>query len=878
MARFGDFLQRSQIQLMRVCFLFLTCLYFRAVRSGKPNRNLYARFMKRKIFKLVAPAILIVGLVFEGLSQTKPSSTSPAYRESVPKINELVDTRLDVAFDYGKQFMYGKAWITLKPFAYASDSLRLDAKGMDIKNVSVVKNGKNVPLKYQYDSLQLRINLDQSYKAGEKYIVYIDYTAKPNQLKVKGSAAINDAKGLYFINPDSAVKGKPVQIWTQGETESSSAWFPTIDKPNQKSTSEISMTVPRKYVTLSNGRLVSQKTNSNATRTDTWKMDRPHAPYLFMMAVGNFKIYKDKWRDKEVSYYLEPAYAPYAKQIFGHTPEMIEFFSKKLGVDYPWNKYSQIVVRDYVSGAMENTTATVHGAFVQQTPRELLDESAGEDVISHELFHQWFGDYVTAESWSNLTVNESFANFSEVLWNEYKYGKDAGAYANEKDLQQYLRSPSDAKKDLVRFDYRDKEDMFDLVSYQKGGRILNMLRNYLSEDVFFKGLNIYLRQNALKTGEAHQLRLAMEEASGRDLNWFFNQWYFNSGHPQLKIDYKWDAGNKMQAVYLRQTQEGNAFILPIAIDVYSGGKVERHKVWMKAKADTFSFASAVMPDLVNVDADKILLAQKTDSKALDAYLFQYSKAPLYADRSEAITFAAASQNDPRAQKIMVSALNDKYFRLRILAINSLDLNNPAVVKQATPVLVMLARNDQSTLARAAALNALAKLKNTVNLPLFREAVTSQSYAVQAAALVGIALLEPQEGLRLAKSFEKDSKGPLKFAVLDVYSGLGGPEQMTIIVNQFDSSSVSEKFQMMESFVVTLGNMDDTELFTANFKKVTDLIEQFKQSGLGQQMLPLLNMLKEQKLAKAKTSKELSTQLAAQAAMVNKEIEAIKSEK
>jgi aminopeptidase N len=833
---------------------------------------------KIKVIWLLAPVFILSVVISPASAQVKPELNNTIYRQTAPKINDLVNTKLDVRFDYARQFMYGKAWITLMPHAYASDSLRLDAKGMDINNISMVNNGKNVPLKYSYDSLQLRVNLGKTYKPGEKYTVYIDYTAKPNLLKTKGSAAINDAKGLYFINPDSAVKGKPVQIWTQGETEASSAWFPTIDKPNQKTTSEISLTVPSKYITLSNGKLISQKSNGNSTRTDTWKMDLPHSPYLFMMAVGNFKVYKDHWKDKEVNYYLEPAYAPYAKDIFGHTPEMIDFFSKRLGLDYPWNKYAQIVVRDYVSGAMENTTATLHGSFVQQTARELLDGSNGEDVIAHELFHQWFGDYVTAESWSNITVNESFANFSEVLWNEHKYGKDAGDYTNYKDMQEYLQVPADAKKDLVRFHYSDKEDVFDLVSYQKGGRILNMLRHYLTDEVFFKGLNIYLKQNAFKNGEAHQLRLALEEASGQDLNWFFNQWYFNSGHPLLSIDYKWDAGKKTQTIYLKQTQEGQAFSLPMAIDLYAGGKMERHDVWMKGKADTFTFTLPVKPDLVNVDAEKILLSKKQDNKTLNEYVFQFFHAPLYVDRTEAITAASAQQQDPGARKVMIAALNDKYFRLRMKAINLLDFKNEAILKEANPVLAGLAKNDKSTVVQAAAIEALAKQKNAAFLPVFRQAITSQSYSVQGSALTGISLLDPAEGLRLAKTVEKDSKGALRQAVLDVYSGAGGPDELAFVVKEFDNASVSDRFQMMESFVVMLGNMNDTEVFKTNFKKVTDLIEQYKQYGIGQQMLPLLKMLRDQKTSKAKASKELSGQLTAQAEIVNREIKTIESEK
>ena len=386
--------------------------------------------------------------------------------------------------------MYGKAWITLHPHFYPTDSLNLDAKGMNINEVSVVKAGKNVTVKYSYDSMNLKITLDKSYKANENYTVYINYVSKPNEMKTTGSEAISDSKGLYFINPKGEEKDKPTQIWTQGETEANSTWFPTIDKRNQKTTEEISMTVPAKYVTLSNGLLVSQKKNSDGTRTDIWKMNLPHAPYLFFMGVDDYAVIKDKYKGKEVSYYVEKEYAPVARKIFGLTPEMIAFYSKITGVNFPWPKYAQITGRDYVSGAMENTSATLHGEVAQQDARELVDENKWEYVIAHELFHQWCGDYVTAESWSNITVNESFEDYSETLWNEYKYGKDAGDEQSYSDMQAYLQSNSE-NKPLVRFYYNDKEDVFDAVSYPKGGRILNMLRNYVGDSAFFKSLHLY---------------------------------------------------------------------------------------------------------------------------------------------------------------------------------------------------------------------------------------------------------------------------------------------------------------------------------------------------------------------------------------------------
>ena len=742
--------------------------------------------------------------------------------------------------------MYGKEWVTLKPHFYPTDTLRLDAKGMDLKTIAIVKDGKNVPLKFKYDdSLTVAIQLDKVYHNNENYTIYIDYTSKPNQLHLKGSAAINDAKGLYFINPDSAEKDKPVQIWTQGETESSSAWFPTIDKPEQKTTDEISMTVPVKYVTLSNGRLASQKNNGNGTRTDTWKMELPHSPYLFMMAVGDFKIYHDKWRDKDVNYYLEPKYAPYAKQIFGMTPELIEFYSKTLGVDFPWNKYSQIVVRDYVSGAMENTTATLHGEYVQGTPRELMDAyyDAGRSTIAHELFHQWFGDYVTCESWSNLTVNESFADFSEMLWAEHKYGKDAADAHSYEALQNYLLTPDANTKNLVRFNYDSREDVFDVVTYQKGGRILNMLRNYLGDAAFFKGLNIYLKTNAFKNGEAQQLRLALEEASGLDLNWFFNQWYYGAGNPVLNISYKWDDAAKTETVYLQQTQDGQIFKLPMAIEIYAGGEKEHHKVWMNDKADTLTFKSATKPDLVNVDADKVLLVQKTDNKSLDEFAFQYFNAPRYLDRFEAINSAAGHQSDKGQQKVIIAALNDKYYGLRIKAIKALNMSNDAVHNAALPVLTKLAQTDDNTLVRAAAISALGKLKASGNLTLFKQALSSQSYAVQGAALSAINLIDPAQALTLSKGFETDNKGALAQAIVTVYSTSGGSGEWPFVYKEFKEATIQGKINLIRGFAAMTGRVDKPEFAQQGIAEIKDIGVKFKPNGAGPVVIGLLTDIK-----------------------------------
>jgi aminopeptidase N len=773
----------------------------------------------KKIFFFVA---LMASIAFANAQtgvEANNASKEKIYRDSYPKTNELVHTKLEVKFDYDKAWMYGKAWITLKPHFYATDTLTLDAKGMDIKEVAIMKGAAKNSLKYTYDSIHLFITLDKSYKGGENYTVYVNYISRPNDLKVAGSAAITDAKGLYFINPGGEDKDKPTQIWTQGETEANSVWMPTIDKPNQKSTEEIYMTVPAKYVTLSNGLLISQKKNNDGTRTDYWKMNRPHAPYLFFMGVGDFAIVKDKYKAMEVNYYVEKKYASVARKIFGNTPEMIGFYEKILGLPYQWPKYDQIVGRDYVSGAMENTTATLHQESAYQNARQLVDGNSWEETIAHELFHQWFGDLVTAESWSNLTVNESFANYSEYLWDEYKYGKDAADEHNLEDMQGYLQSNSD-NKDLVRFEYADKEDMFDAVSYNKGGRILNMLRNYVGDDAFFKSLNNYLNTNKFKSGEAGQLRLAFEEVTGEDMNWFWNQWYYSNGHPKLKIDYTYDdAAGKVQVIIEQTQKKDNVFRLPIAIDIYTGANKVRNKVWIENKMNTFTFSYTKRPDLINIDADKVLLCEKTDNKTTENFIHQFKYAPDYLDRREALDYFS-KKNMPE----LILGLKDKFAGLRKLTIERLSKSALAKNTDAIKKIETIAKTDKDKKTQAAALSFLAATGNTQYLPLFTKFINDSSYSVAGAALEGLTVLQPAKAYELAKKYSADAKGALGEAVSQILITEGTEADFDFVANLYDETPPSqEKVGMTDGFINYLLKVNDV----SKIKKGIDYVMKFR---------------------------------------------------
>jgi aminopeptidase N len=706
--------------------------------------------------KAILSIAILGGIFFSAnvAAQTETSGREKVYRATHTKVTELKHTKLKVNFDYQKEQMNGEEWLTAAPFFYPSNELTLDAKSMLIHEVALDMNGKKTPLKYDYKDDILKIILDKTYQKNQDYTVYIKYTSRPNEVKQQGSAAINDAKGLYFINAQGKDPDKPTQIWTQGETESSSAWFPTIDKPNQKTTQEIYMTVPDKYVTLSNGILKDSQKEANGLRTDHWVMDKRHATYLFFMGVGEYAIVKDKWKNIPVDYYIEKEYEPYAKQIYGNTPEMMEFFSKKMGYDYPWAKYAQISGRDYVSGAMENTTATLHGSDILQKPGQLIDENTWEDTIAHELFHHWFGDLVTAESWSNLTVNESFANYSEYLWNEYKYGKDQADYHQMQDVNMYIHNPSDFKKNLVRFNYDSREDVFDLVTYQKGGGILHMLRNYLGDDAFFAGMNDYLKTNEYQSGEAHQVRLSFEKVSGKDLNWFFNQWYFGSGNPKINYSYTFEPVKKQVVVTINQTQD-QPFEFPLAIDVYDNGKPKRYNVWVNAEAkNTFNFDVSKNADLVNINADGVLLADITDTKTPEQYLMQFMGSKEFKSKYNALNgIKDQVGKNPAVTKLLAAAIKDPFFRTRIKALQLVDLSNAEQLKAMGSEVERLAVNDPKTLVQAAAISALAKTKDKKYLPIFEKGLNAVSNSVKGNSVGAIIEIDPSKANALADKID-----------------------------------------------------------------------------------------------------------------------------
>ncbi len=747
------------------------------------------------------------------------------YNPSAKRDNDLLDTKLDLRFNWEKEQVIGKAVLTLQPVFYPVSSVTLDAKGFEFSRIAL-QGGKD--LTYDYDGQQVKINLGATYKRDAKYTLEIDYVATP--AASGGSAAISSDQGLYFINPRGEEAGKPQQIWTQGETESSSRWFPTIDKPNERTTQELTVTVQDKYVTLSNGLLVSSKPAGDGMRTDTWKMDKSHAPYLFALVVGDFAVIKDKWKGMDVDYYVEPEYEEHARAIFPHTPEMLTFFSDKLKVQYPWQKYSQAVVRDFVSGAMENTTAVIFGDFVQRTERELIDELTNDKIVAHEMFHHWFGDYVTCESWANLTLNEGFANYSEYMWLEEKYGRDAADLHRMEEFEGYLgQARNQGMHPLIHYSYDDKEDMFDAHSYNKGGLVLHMLRAYLGDEAFFAGLTKYLTDNALTAVEVAELRMAFEDTVGEDLHWFFDQWYLQQGHPNLEFSkfYNAETGNLELTVIQTQDPARNpsVFKLPIEVDIYTGPSTKtRTQIVTTQREQTFMLPVGEEPAFVDIDPEKVLLAEKTPEDKSEAELiFQFLNTESFANRLEAVRELRES-SAPAVAGLYAKGLQDDFWVIRLISAGNIEPNPANIEKIKT-----MATSDEHSQVRAQAVALLASTGDATHKDAIVKAMTTdRSYSVQSAALAGLKNIDPEAALTEAKKLESSDNAELLTAVAQIYAESGDAKYLPFFEKSLRETDGYEAIGFYENYgqLVTAG---DKSVLVAGAEKMQQIGSDMKAS-------------------------------------------------
>lgn len=677
--------------------------------------------------RVVALLLVLLSPAFLSFAQNPvpaPALEPPPYQWPRSHNYDVQHYRIELTFDWTKQSVSGETTITFQPFVSDVKEIEVDAGDMTIKSV---KLAGGAPLKFRYaDNEKLYVTLDRAYSVGQDVSVAISYGATPKQ-------------GLTFITPTETDPTRPYQIWSQGEARTNHYWFPCYDYPNDKATSELIATVDEKFQVVSNGSLVEARRDpANKTKTFHWKMDRPFSSYLVSIIVGQYEEVKDQFKDKPVISYVYPGQAEEGRVSFSKLAQMVAFFSQKIGYDYPYAKYAQTMVRDF-GGAMENITATTMTDSAVHDKRAALDVSSDE-VVSHELAHQWFGDLLTCRHWGEIWLNESFATFFEALWTEHNKSKDDFLYEMYGNQQGYFQAWNQGnRRPIVTVRYSDPDAVFDAYAYPRGGAVLSMLRYVLGEELFWKAINHYVKKYQWQNVETSDLKSAIEEATGQNLSWFFDEWVYRMGHPEFEITSNYD-GAKSLKLTVKQTQKPDDkrpwfpspdfFTMPvdIAITTASGEKV--HRVWIDKAEKEFAFDVDSKPLIVNFDRGNYIIKQVKFSRGDDELAYQVLHDSDTMGRVLAAIALKGHPGDTVSKALSEAAAHDSFWGVRIEAVKSL----AALRTDATRAGLIQAVGDKDSKIRREAIKGLAQLKDPKLGDLFVKIInTDPSYFAVAEA-------------------------------------------------------------------------------------------------------------------------------------------------
>ena len=667
---------------------------------------------------------------------------------------------LELDFDLGesnfaKHRIAGTATLRLRRVDPEATEVPLDAIGFDLKSVHV----DGVPAAFAYDGRVLSVPLPLSFTEGE---IAVTYAAQPR-------------RGLYFLEPDEHVPDRPRQVWSQCQEEDARHFLPCHDKPHVKMTTEMRVTSPNGYYVLSNGALVSKDTPAEGPWHFHWKMDAPHPSYLLTLVVGEFAELSGEVQGVPLSYLVPKGREVDGERTFARTPDMIAYFGELTGVPYPWNKYAQVVVSDFIFGGMENTTATTMYEHILLDERAALDVTS-DDLIAHELAHQWFGDLVTCRDWSEGWLNEGFATFMEHVWREKHLGRDEYELGVRGDLESYMGEASGRyRRPIVCQTYDSPLDLFDRHLYEKGGLVLHLLRRELGDALFWKGVSTYLTRHRQSVVETRDLMRAMEEVSGRSLGRFFDQWVFRAGHPELEVQVSWD--KKVLSVTVKQTQSTSddvpaAFELPLFLEIVDGaGHVRRERLPVTQKSETFTLPVDARPAFVVVDPEMRVLGDATLKVPNDMLRAQLARAKTARGRWLAAG-ALAKSDDPVTINALAERVLDEeeFWGVRAAAaealgtlraregfdalVKAVETRHPKVrravvaalgryrTSAAADRLRSIALRDESYLVEAEAARALGRTKQTSAFETLLDVLDRPSWAevVRVGAIDGLAAL------------------------------------------------------------------------------------------------------------------------------------------
>ncbi|MBM2825940.1 MAG: hypothetical protein HW403_4 [Dehalococcoidia bacterium] len=576
------------------------------------------------------------------------------------RVVDIKHIKLELSVAMEGRGIKGTASTTLAPINDGVSYVDFDSVELDITSVSF-SSGES--LAYELSDEKLRVFLGGERRAGEEMTVVVAYQAAPR-------------RGLYFVGPDESYPNKPQQAWTQGEDEDSRYWFPCYDFPNEKSTSEVIVTVAARFFALSNGRLLGvQESAQQNTKTYHWTQEVPHSCYLITLVAGEYVEITDYVDGIPVQYYVPPGREEDARRSFGNTPDMLRFFADKIGVPYPYNKYAQIVVADFIFGGMENTTATTLTENTLHDARAHLDFSS-EDLVAHELAHQWFGDLLTCRDWSHAWLNEGFATYFEALYKEYHEGRDEFMHEMSQVADIYIREDRDRyRRPLVTNVYHEPMDLFDRHLYEKGGVVLHMLRYVLGDILFWKAINHYVTKYREQCVVTADLQKAVEEATGRSLDWFFEQWVYKAGYPEYKVEYQWNEDSKTARVAVSQTQAldeaTSLFRMPVEICFNGNEGYETFKVEVAEKEQSFHFPLKAKPSMVRFDPGNWILKSMDFRKPKEMLIFQVKNSEDAVGRIEAVRALGRDASPEAVEALKESLMKDGFWAVQSEAAKAL---------------------------------------------------------------------------------------------------------------------------------------------------------------------------------------------------------------
>lgn len=660
------------------------------------------------------------------------SRSSPAFRRvERPLTVDFLHLRADLTLVPEQGLVKGVVRHTFKPKDIYLASLELDC-GPGIKVSSIIAEPGDRPCRFQHSGERLFIDLDRPYSNDETVTLAITYEAKPEN------------KGMTFVQPDPAYPDKPQYVWTQGQAEDHHFWIPVHDFVNDRFTSEMVITVPRPLAVLSNGKLIETRDAPDNHRTFHWKMDQDHVTYLLTVVAADFNIYRDLVGDLPVEYYVAKSVdEATARRFMGKTPKMIEFFNSYIGHKYPYAKYATVTAPGF-GGGMENITATT------MTDEPLIDaisalERDSDSLVAHELAHQWFGDWLTCKDWAHLWLNEGFASYFDPLFREHDRGVN-DFQLNMRSIQGSARASDRLRsRPIVDPNYKTPDAMFDGITYSKGSAVLHMLRGLVGEQAWRKGISDYVEAHKGKLVETADFRKAMEQASGKDLGWFFDQWVFKPGHPSLKVSWRYEPDDRSVRVSVTQTQpvskEAPAFRMPTTIELSyaepdaSTATIKSVPIVIDQANQEFVLIGFDAPQAVMIDPDGWLfadIAYDGKSPAEWLHLLRHGRTVL-SRASASARVAGRAKEDAQARAALIEAIaREKCIPARVEMVEQLAQAGDSV----RGTLLELARDPEAKI-RVAAVNGLQRLgKHESTEKLFREVLNNsqEAYGARTRAL------------------------------------------------------------------------------------------------------------------------------------------------